>query len=228
MGRKPKVDIETKLYLVESYLKGKISFSECLEIYNLSKNTFRNWVYQYRYKGKGSFITPPKNKKYDTQFKENVVLEYLNNSKSLNEVCLKYNISSIGLLYKWIKDYNNHKSLKPKTRRKTNMIKAKKTTLSERIKLVEKCIENNLNYNLIAREDGVTYNQIYSWVRKYKEKGEIGLKDNRGKAVTELSQTQKMETKIKELEAKNKFLKMENDYLKKLEELERQAMQNQK
>lgn len=69
---------------------------------------------------------------------------------------------------------------------------------------------------------GVSYQQIYSWVRKYEAKGVAGLTDRRGKAKPEDELTEadglRMENKI--LQAKIKDQEMEIKLLKKLKELE--------
>ena len=85
------------------------------------------------------------------------------------------------------------------------------------------CIKNNDNYQLTSDKYNVSYQQVYSWVRKYKANGQDSLIDNRGKSKTfnEMSDSQRLMAQIKLLEAQNKRLEMENDFLKKLEEIER-------
>ncbi|MEG1312583.1 MAG: helix-turn-helix domain-containing protein [Romboutsia sp.] len=57
-----------------------------------------------------------------------------------------------------------------------------KTTLDERIEIVGFCIANNFNYELTSNKYNISYNQIYTWVKKYKQNGYEGLEDRRGKA----------------------------------------------
>ena len=224
MGRKPKVDADTKLMLVEKYLEGDLKFEECLKISEASRSTFKSWVKKYRCKGSDSFINSPINKTYSETIKFNSVNDYLNQRGSLPEICLKYDISSTSVLLNWIKNYNSHRCTKPNTRSKTNMTKSRKTTFEERIKLVSECIENNYDYNHIMNNYDVSYNQIYNWVRKYNKYGETALVDNRGKAKTTLTDEEKLNAKIKLLEAENRRLQMENDFIKKLKELEGMEM----
>ena len=61
------------------------------------------------------------------------------------------------------------------------MTKGKSTTYEERIALVRECIEKGYNYGEIVKKYKVGYQPIYTWVRKYKEKGEAALKDHRGR-----------------------------------------------
>jgi transposase len=70
---------------------------------------------------------------------------------------------------------------------------------------------------------GVSYQQIYSWVRKYNDKGAGGLIDKRGKRKpeSEMTELERLRAENRMLEARNKRLETENAVLKKLEEIER-------
>ena len=102
------------------------------------------------------------------------------------------------------------------------MNKGRKTTQEERVEIVAFCIENGKDYGLAMEKYGVSYQQIYSWVRKYEARGVKGLTDRRGKAKPEDTLTEadrlRMENKI--LQAKIKDQEMEIKLLKKLKELE--------
>lgn len=80
-----------------------------------------------------------------------------------------------------------------------------------------------MNYRQTSEQYKITYQQIYSWVKKYQEQGEAGLLDRRGRSrpVSEYSAEEKAAAKLRQLEAENRRLQMENDFLKKLRELER-------
>lgn len=70
---------------------------------------------------------------------------------------------------------------------------------------------------------GVSYQQIYAWVRKYEEKGVAGLVDGRGrnKPESEMTEVEKLRVQNKLLQAQIKDKEMEIALLKKLKELER-------
>ena len=101
------------------------------------------------------------------------------------------------------------------------MTKGRKTTEEERTEIVAFCIEHGKDYGLTVETYKVSYQQIYSWVRKYEEKGVKGLTDRRGKAKPEEEMTEaellRRENKI--LQAKIKDQEMEIALLKKLREL---------
>ena len=106
----------------------------------------------------------------------------------------------------------------------SRMTKGRKTTYEERIAFVKECIENGYNYTEISEKYKVGYQQIYTWVQKYKKDGEDALKDRRGRHKKDY----KPQTEEERLRLENATLKrqlylsqMEIDVLKKLQELER-------
>lgn len=105
------------------------------------------------------------------------------------------------------------------------MKKGRKTTLEERAEIVVFCIANGKDYGLATEKYGVSYQQVYSWVRKYEAKGTDGLTDRRGRAIalakseSELTETDKLRMENKILQAKIKEREMEIAILKKFREL---------
>ena len=100
----------------------------------------------------------------------------------------------------------------------------RKTTQEERIQIAKDCIENDSNYGLISVKYGVSYQQVRTWVFKYKELGEAGLEDRRG----QLKREQAPRTELEKAQIENENLKrrlylleVENHVLKKLQEIER-------
>ena len=103
------------------------------------------------------------------------------------------------------------------------MAKGRKTTLDERIEIVSRCIAENKDYGKIIEQYGVSYQQVYGWMRKYEKDGVDGLTDRRGKRKpeSEMTEVEKLRAQLKLKDAENLRLQMENELLKKLEELER-------
>lgn len=97
------------------------------------------------------------------------------------------------------------------------------TTLDERIEIVSYCIANGKDYGKAIERYGVSYQQIYTWVRKHEEYGVNGLFDRRGKRKDESSMTEveKLRAELRITQAKLKNAELENDVLKKLDEVER-------
>lgn len=225
MGRKSKVSYELKVINVKKYIKGDKSSSELASILGVSVESFRQWVRKYNDNGAEGLKTHSKNTCYSPQIKCLAVKDYLSGKGSLYDICSKYNISSHGVLQGWILKYNNsHNKWKSHNSKENKiMTKGRKTTYAERVEIVAFCIENNDNYQLTSDKYKVSYQQVYTWVKKYKENGHEFLKDNRGKRknIEQMSESEKLNAQIILLQAKNKQLEMENSFLKKLEEIER-------
>ena len=103
------------------------------------------------------------------------------------------------------------------------MTKGRKTTFEERISIVEDCIANGRDYTETAVKFNVSYQQVYTWVRKYDRYGLDGLRDGRGrrKPESEMSELEQIWYENRILKAQLTQQQMEIDFLKKLEELER-------
>lgn len=219
---KNNVDEITKA--VERYKNGETSQGAEAKRLGVSRRTFRDWVRKYETFGAEGFEHTG-NRKYSSELKESAVQAYLNGEGSHAAICKKYGISSRTQLQNWIKMYNGHRELRPSGGRGSDiyMTKGKATTYEERLEIVSYCIEHGNDYTATIEKYGVSYQQIYSWVRKYNEKGAEGLVDKRGKrkAESEMTEVEKLRAENRLLEARNKRLETENAVLKKLEELER-------
>jgi len=103
------------------------------------------------------------------------------------------------------------------------MTKGRKTTLQERIDIVAAHIESGMSYAEVAEKYNVSYQQVYQWLQKYKEKGVDGLVDRRGrtKPIEEMTEVEKLRAENKILKAQLERKELENIFLKKVEEIER-------
>ena len=224
MGRKSKISHEIKIQIVEDYLAGKISLQSTATKLGVNRTVVDGWIRKYKAFGREGLINKGYNSSYSSEIKTQAVIDYLNGKGSLNDICIKYKISAIGILQQWIKKYNGHKMFKTHvTRGDKIMTKGRKTTYEERIEIVSFCIANANDYNLTSNKFNVSYQQVYTWVKKYNKNGYNALVDRRGKnkSFNELTESERFSAQLKLLEAENRRLKMENDFLKKLEEIER-------
>ena len=164
-----------------------------------------------------------KNHHYLSELKYQAVGEYLKGQKTLDAVCKKYGILSDRQLRNWIKMYNSHTELKSYTGG-SRMTKGRDTTYEERIAFVKECIENGYNYTEISEKYKVGYQQIYTWVQKYKKDGEDALKDRRGRHKKDYkpqTEEERLKLEVATLKRQLYLSQMEIDVLKKLQELER-------
>lgn len=222
MSKRSKYDEKMKFKILMEYENEYISISDLCKIYKINESTFNQWTKRYLKYGLEGLKESNTWKRYSKELKEVAVLDYLSGKFSLNDLVDKYDISDHSVLRKWIKRYNSHNEFKTtKGGNNTVMTKGRKTTLKDKIQIVQYCIEQNKDYNKASKIYEVSYSQVYQWVKKYEEFGEDGLVDRRGKAKIELSQNDKEKIEIRKLKRDNERLRMENDFLKKLQELER-------
>ena len=216
---------QERISAVEDYLDGKIGWTAVTKKLGIVDVTFQTWVRIYKSVGPEGFIEKSPNKRYTASQKKIAVEAYLNGEGSQGDICERHHISSRAILQKWIKLYNGHKELLSGSGRGSGiyMTKGRNTTYEERLEIVSYCIEQGNDYTAAIEKYGVSYQQIYSWVRKYHEKGAEGLVDKRGKRKQESEMTElvKLRAENKLLVAQNKRLELENAVLKKLEEIER-------
>ena len=224
MSRRSKLTDEERISAVQEYLNGEGSYRSIARKYGVDHKLLRVLVGRAQTEGIESIKIRPVNRKYTVETKLAAVQEYLAGKGSQLDICKKYHITDNNLLIQWIKCYNNGKDFRERRRseRGITMKKGRKTTQEERTEIVAFCIENGKDYGLTMEKYGVSYQQIYLWVRKYEEKGIDGLIDRRGKAKPEEELTEadrlRMENKI--LQAKLKDKEMELKLVKKLIELE--------
>lgn len=212
---KSKYPTELKIRVAKAYLSGEGSFRFLATKYGVGVRCVDGWSRKYREHGEDAFIKLSKNNTYSSSFKKACVEEVLSRKGSVDDVVAKYKISSRSVLQRWIKMYNANRELKDYCpNREVYMAESRrKTTIEERKEIVEYCIKHNRNYKETASFYDVSYSQVYTWVKKYDEKGDDGLIDKRGH--------HKLGDELSELE----LLRRENIRLKKkLEEQERIAL----
>jgi transposase-like protein len=165
------------------------------------------------------------NSRYSPDLKTAAVRAYLDGKGSQLDICRQFGIHSKTQLQEWIKVYNGHKELRAVGGRGRGiyMTKGRTTTLDERIEIVSYCISTGKDYGAAIEKYGVSYQQIYSWVIKYEEKGIDGLIDKRGKRkqIDEMNEVERLHAELKMLKAENKRKDMEIAVLKKVQEIER-------
>ena len=218
------IDYKQKLQAVKEYLQGQTSQAKLAAKYGVSQPSFQTWVRKYTSEGADGLKKSNKHKKYSAELKYAAVSEYLSGGISQQEICEKYKISSKTQLQCWTLWYNGHKELKSTGSGGNRlMTKGRKVTFDEKVEIVQYCIANGRDYTVAMEKYQISYQQIYSWLRKYDEGGIDALVDRRGKAKpeNELTDMDRLRIENKMLEAKNLELEMEIRLLKKLQEIER-------
>ena len=214
---------EEKIVAVQRYLRGDESKKKISESLGIHWSTFNGWLMQSESMGTEAFHHT-KNKKYSLEEKIDAVEYYLTGNASLMDTCKKFQIKSTSILLNWIMWYNGD-TLKasPGGNTAMNRTKGRKTTLEERISIVEDHIRSGMSYSDTAEKYHVSYQQVYQWVQKYNAQGIDGLKDKRGrtKPAEEMTEVEKLKAENRMLKAKLERKELENLFLKKLDEIER-------
>ena len=214
---------EEKMNAVKRRLEGKESYASIAGSIGAGETTIKTWVLNYEAMGEDAFIRSS-NRHYTLEEKNEAVRFCLEGKGSLSATCKKFKIPSAGTLRRWIKVYNDCElKASPAGGKRTVMIKGRKTTLEERIAIVENHIKSGSTYDETAQKYNVSYQQIYQWHHKYMDKGVDGLKDGRGRTRTEeeMSELEKLKAENRLLKAELENRKLENLFLKKVKEIER-------
>lgn len=219
-----KVTPEERIMAAKDCTEGHLSQAEAARRLGVNESAVRGWVQRYKANGVLAFRVQEQNTVYAEELKLKAVKEYLTGAGSLGTITAKYGLRSNSQLRDWIKRYNSGKDFGRKMSGGSHMKQGRETTQEERAAIVKDCMENGYNYGETAIKHNVSYQQVYTWVKKFKELGEAGLEDRRGKrmsAQTARTPEEEMRIRIVQLEHENYMLRMERDLLKKLDELER-------
>ncbi|MFM9281484.1 helix-turn-helix domain-containing protein [Paenibacillus jiagnxiensis] len=225
MSKRSPISSEIKLRAVRRCLQYESNPNHEAKQLGVHINTVSEWIRKYQADGEEGLGESKGWKSYSKELKLSAIQDVLSGEYSVREVAKKYHISSKSVLETWIAKYTRGVKMKP-TRKRIDaplMNKGRKTTYEERIEIVQFTIANDLDYQKAIDKYGVSYQQVYAWVRKYKASGQEALQDHRGrkKPLEELDEQERLKLRIKELEARNEYLEMENALAKKLAEIRR-------
>ena len=221
---KGKYQVELKIKIVQEYLTGKQSVKSLANQYGVGVTSIKEWIVLYRHNGITALESENQNQVYSEEIKREAVKEYLSGKGSTITITAKYGMRSTMQLRNWIKEYNSGRGFRRKMSGGSRMKEARPTTEEERIQIAKDCIANGGNYGETALKFNVSYQQVYQWVKKFKEKGEAGLEDRRGKRLkdqTPRTREEELEIEIAKLKHELYMTKMERDVLKKLDEIVR-------
>ena len=222
--RKRKLTVDHILKIIDEHFEEGKSSRAIAAKYGINKATVEEWLVQYKANGITAFIRDGRNKTYSTELKLQAVGDYLNGAGSYKALSAKYGLRSTMQLREWVKVYNSGRGFRQKMSGGIRMKEARPTTAEERIQIAKDCIANGGNYGETALKFNVSYQQVYQWVKKFREKGEAGLEDRRGKRLkdqTPRTREEELEIEIAKLKHELYMTRMERDVLKKLDEIER-------
>lgn len=168
---------------IHMYLSNGVSYTSLKRDHGLllSHTVFGQKVLRYKKHGLLG-IKHSKRKYYCDDLKEEVVLKNIKNGIPVKQLAREYNIPSHETVRRWVVKYSEKHNFQNK---KSNVdiytMQSRKTSIEEKIIIVNDFLVNGLSYKYTAEKYHVTYNNVYSWVRRYREKGSRGLIDGRGR-----------------------------------------------
>ena len=221
---KVKVTIEQKIEIVRLYSEGKEGKCSLAKRFGINESTVREYIAIYKAQGMEGFINHGKNRVYSEEHKYQAIQAYMERKGSIREIAAQFGLRSSHQLRQWIKVYNSGRGFRHRMSGGSRMKEARPTTVEERIQIAKYCIANGGNYGETALKFNVSYHQVYQWVKKFKEKGDAGLEDRRGKRLKDQvprTREEELEIEVAKLKHELYMTQMERDLLKKLDEIER-------
>ena len=168
MSKRSPKSVEEKLEIVHLYLGQGKSITTLTKAFGVSVSTIRNWIHKYQKDRVEGLNESPSWKQYRSELKEKAVTDYLAGRGSLSTIVEKYGISNQYVLRGWIKRYNSGKG-------NSRMKQGRQTTFEEGVEIVTFTIACDKDDQAAIDKYGISYQQVYSWVRKFEKQGSLGL-----------------------------------------------------
>lgn len=220
LRKNKRLSYEEKLKICELYDKGEGTHRGLAKQFGIDKTTIQQLYFKYKNFGAETLHMKGTHQSYTETFKHIVIASYKNGEGSYYDLAIKYGIDNPSLIARWVLGYNNSKTTHSGSGGINIM--AKKTTLEERIKIVEYLIKHELDYHGTAVKFNVSYQQIYTWYKKYQSLGVNGLNDNRGrrKQTEELSELEQLRRENERLKQALYLSEAAKEVFKKKRDLE--------
>ena len=209
--------------LLYGYQKTESGLKVYADMHHVNQNTMTRWIRQFLLHGLAGVGHRSFNHRYSLNTKIEAVKEYQAGFPG-EKIIEKYDIRSLSQLKQWSIQYNNDE-LKTKSRKRVRKM-GRKVNFEEKCKIVQWVLDHDNDYQGATIQFNVSYQRVYSWVRKYHEAADSweALKDNRGhrkpqKALEEMTEKERLEAEIKRLKKINREMELEIAFAKKLVEI---------
>lgn len=211
-----------KLEIIEKFKQSNSSYRAFAKMFNTDTKTLKHWLDLYDRDGLSGLEEARQNNHYSKEFKLTVVLAYLAGEGTLEELALKFGLRARKQLMDWVSKYNRDKTVTASPSRKQVPTMSRKTTVEERIEVVEYVTKDKHSFSEAAEHFQVSYQQARSWVLKSQSGGYESLVDNRGhrKQQDELTETDKLKLEIRQLKTQLRDKELIEKFAKKLLELQ--------
>ncbi|VEU82691.1 helix-turn-helix domain-containing protein [Acholeplasma hippikon] len=223
MRKNKRLSYEEKILICTIYEKGEGSLRQLASQFGVSKSAIEVLIFKYSKFGAEALRMQGMNQSYTETLKNEVVESYRNGAGRYYDLALKYGIRNPSLIARWVLGYNNIKTTHSESGGIDIM--GRKTTLDERVKIVEYLIQNEFDYQGTSLKFEVSYQQVYTWYKKYQVFGVDGLSDKRGrkKQPDELSELEKLRRENERLKKELYLSEAAKKVFKKKQELEAKA-----
>lgn len=193
-----------KVKTVQEFLESNMPRQTFAKAKGIPPSTFKEWCRVYKIYGARGLLSVKTLSYYSYETKINAVKAYKNGEGSLNDICEKFGVKSSKQLRYWLIQYNNDKNLTATPVGKKVIQMSRKTTLEERIEVVEYVTNHKHSYAEASEHFKVSYQQARMWVLKARNIGYGALVDNRGK-----NKKKKQMSEVDKLKLENRQLKSE-------------------
>ena len=192
-----------KIKTVQEFLESNMPRQTFAKAKGIPPSTFKEWCRVYKIYGARGLLSVKTLSYYSYETKINAVKAYKNGEGSLNDICEKFGVKSSKQLRYWLIQYNNDKNLTATPVGKKVIHMSRKTTLEERIEIVEFITLYKHSYAEASEHYKVSYQQARMWVMKVKSAGYSALVDERGhrKKKSKLTEIDKLKLENKQLKA---------------------------
>ena len=175
MSKRSPKSVEEKLEVVHLYLEQGKSIAALVKVFGVSISTIRYWIRRYHRDGVEGLKESHSWKKYRSELKKEAVTDYLTGRGNLSMIVEKYGISNQSVLRSWIKRYTSGKELKATGKGNSRMKQGPQTTFEEGVEIVTFTIACDKDDQAAIDKYGISYQQVYSWVRKFEKQASLGL-----------------------------------------------------
>ncbi|UOQ86460.1 IS3 family transposase [Gracilibacillus salinarum] len=222
MGR-PYYSTEFKWKVVQEYKNEGRVLEKMTKKYGVHHSTVKKWAKIVEKEGKQGLNKQGEIQYYSKERKRKAIRDYLSGNYSVREVTEMHDISDASVLRNWLKKYNRYRERQARAEERgfSMTVKRRPTAMTERIEIVKFALYHDKDYQYTADMYGVSYQQVYQWIRKYEAKGWDGLQDRRGKPKpwADLTKEEKLKRENREKDKENERLRAEVAFLKKWDEL---------
>lgn len=218
-----------KLKLLSDYQDSSQTLTVFADYRAVRPRTVSNWIRRFLAARLAVIQRPQRNHSYSIRIKRKAVEEYQLGRLSNHEILAKYHIRNISQLRQWLIQYNSGKLTATNGARKRGRKMGCKVTYEEKIRIVKWVLEHEYDYTGASNEFDVSYQRIYSWVRKYllSDDDWTVLKDRRGKNRNKEPKTEleKLRQEVRRLKEIDRQRRLEIAFAKKLVEIRNRGVQ---